>query len=216
LIDPHWVVTAAHAVGRLEEGARIDVGGETVPVAAVIVHPDFDEESYRNDLALLHLAEPVRGEAPVALYKGRDEVGRRVIFVGRGYFGTGESGPDTADRVPRAAENTIEDATEHWLRFVFDAPPDALELEGISGPGDSGGPAFLETEDGLALVGVSSWQDNREQGTEGVYGVKEYYARMSSYVRWIEETLAARPGPAPRTAREAQIFASAPTSGPSC
>jgi hypothetical protein len=188
LIDAHWVVTAAHAAGRLEEGARIEVGGESVRVAAVIVHPNFDDKSYRNDLALLRLAEPVRDQTPVALYKGRDEVGRRVIFVGRGYFGTGESGPDTADKVLRAAENRIEDAGEHWLRFVFDAPPDALEREGISGPADSGGPAFLETEDGLALVGVSSWQDNREQGTEGAYGVKEYYARVSSYVSWIEET----------------------------
>ena len=188
LIDPHWVITAAHAAGRVEAGGRIEVGGKSVEVAEVVVHPDFNTKNYRNDLALLRLAEPVFEPSPVALYKGRDEVGKRVVFVGRGYFGTGESGAETGDKVLRAAENKVESVTEHWLRFIFDAPPEALELEGISGPGDSGGPAFLETKGGLVLMGVSSWQDNSAQGTEGVYGVKEYYVRVSSYAEWIEET----------------------------
>lgn len=61
-------------------------------------------------------------------------------------------------------------------------------LEGISGPGDSGGPAFLEIDGVIFLAGVSSWQDNRAQGgRQGVYGVLEYYARVSSYVGWIDE-----------------------------
>jgi secreted trypsin-like serine protease len=37
------------------------------------------------------------------------------------------------------------------------------------------------------LVGVSSWQGDRQQGHPGVYGVLEHYARVSSYADWIDE-----------------------------
>lgn len=192
LIAPRWVVTAAHAVEHLDPAGQIEVGGQSVEVAEVFVHPDFDTRSYRGDLALLRLVGPVRGQKPVALYDGRDEAGGRAVVIGRGHSGTGKTGANTPDKTLRAAENRVEFVSDHWLRFVFDPPPGALELEGISGPGDSGGPAFLETEGGLMLAGVSSWQDNTQQGVEGVYGVKEYYVRVSSYITWIKVTMSAR------------------------
>lgn len=89
----------------------------------------------------------------------------------------------------RAAENRVEAVTDHWLKFRFDAPPSGLELEGIRGPGDSGGPAFEKSAEALVLVGVSSWQDNTAQGAEGLYGVEEHDVRVSSYVDWIDETV---------------------------
>jgi hypothetical protein len=187
LVDPRWVVTAAHAVGRLsKQGAEIQVGDELVAVDAVIRHPEFDETTYRNDIALVRLARPVTAVAPVALSRERNEEGRRVVFVGQGFSGTGETGAQRSPAARRAAENRVESVSEQWLRFVFDAPPGGLELEGISGPGDSGGPAYLDTAEGPRLVGISSWQDNRKQGAEGLYGVLEYYTRVSSYVDWIE------------------------------
>lgn len=195
LIRPDWVVTAAHAVEHLPaENHRIEVGGEALGVSAVIRHPEFDAKSYRHDIALVRLAGPVKGQPPVDLYAGRDEAGQRVIFVGRGYSGTGESGPKVRDRVVRAAENRIEAVTDHWLQLVFDRPPAGLALEGISGPGDSGGPAFVTAGGKLQLIGISSWQDNREQGGEGLYGVKENYTRVSSYIPWIDATIAAHSG----------------------
>ena len=64
-------------------------------------------------------------------------------------------------------------------------------------PGDSGGPALLEKDGTLLIAGISSGQDNRAQGKEGVYGVLEYYTRVSAYAQWIDETIAGKPQPKP-------------------
>ena len=40
---------------------------------------------------------------------------------------------------------------------------------------------------GLFIAGISSWQDDDEQGQYGLYGVWEYYARVSKYIDWIFE-----------------------------
>ena len=64
-------------------------------------------------------------------------------------------------------------------------------MEGISGPGDSGGPAFIFVAGKGYLAGISSGQSTRAtKGKEGVYGVREYYVRVSSYVNWISTTIA--------------------------
>ena len=59
-------------------------------------------------------------------------------------------------------------------------------LEGISGDGDSGGPALLTAEETLYVAGISSYQDENSYGL-GTYGVKEYYVRVSQYAGWIEQ-----------------------------
>ncbi len=73
------------------------------------------------------------------------------------------------------------------LVFRFDAPGDenVTPLEGISGPGDSGGPAFLETADGLRLAGLSVASSGRPKGR---YGVWEFYTRVSPQVQWVWDT----------------------------
>ncbi len=74
------------------------------------------------------------------------------------------------------------------LSLFFDNPGNATALEGISGGGDSGGPAFITTDSQLYVAGVSSFQrgDGHQEGT---YGVREYYARVSSNVEWIETVI---------------------------
>ena len=75
-----------------------------------------------------------------------------------------------------------------------DAPfgsPTGLDLEGISGPGDSGGPGFLEVDGVVHLAGVSSGQSTRATGGRAsVYGVTEYFTRVSFYANWLAEVMA--------------------------
>ncbi|HBZ39023.1 MAG TPA: serine protease, partial [Balneola sp.] len=67
---------------------------------------------------------------------------------------------------------------------------DALPLEGISGPGDSGGPALWFDGDQAYILGVSSHQNGRGMGKpEGVYDVYEFYTRVSEFTDWIETEL---------------------------
>jgi secreted trypsin-like serine protease len=88
----------------------------------------------------------------------------------------------------------VEKAEDPYLRFRFDAPqdPGVTQLEGISGVGDSGGPAYIERGGVVYVIGVSSAQDARPAGKkEGHYGVLEYYPRVSFFAGWIQETIRA-------------------------
>jgi hypothetical protein len=195
LIAQRWVLTAAHVAVELSAGHRVTVGGMPYVVDTVFVHPAWTGQA--DDLALVRLYTPVRGVEPVPLYRGRAEAGAMIVIVGYGDFGTGLTGPVRNDGQVRAATNRIDEATDRWLKFVFDHPDsaNATPLEGVSGPGDSGGPGFLRASGRVFLAGVSSAQSSRATGgLPGRYGVTEYYVRISSYLDWIDATLQAHGG----------------------
>ena len=192
LVHPHWVLTAAHCVsGRTAALLSVRHLGREYRVESVTVHPDHGtDDSARHDVALIQLKEPIENGRPLALYRGKDEMGKRVIFVGRGMFGTGLDGPTRNDGEERGATNTVVATSDGSIEFTFDAPGTATPLEGISGPGDSGGPALIVSDDGPRVAGVSSNQERNGFG-EGTYGVTERYARVSSYLAEIESVIAA-------------------------
>jgi len=167
----------------------VKIDGKEYTVARTVIFPGGGDG--KDDLALLKLATPAAGVTPISLYERRDEAdGERIVtFVGRGHSGDGLTGPNVRDARLRAATNRIEAVKQNWLVFTFDAPPGGTELEGISGPGDSGGPALLTVGAATFLVGISSGQDSRATGKEGVYGVTEYYVRVSSYLEWLRTTM---------------------------
>ena len=194
LIAPDWVLTAAHATIGVEPGHSLTVVGSGMyPVAETILHPEWAGELPNHDIALIRLAVPVRDVEPVALYTRRDEVGKVIVVAGAGDIGTGRTGPTDNDGRVRAATNRVDEAGAYWLNWVFDDPDEmrsrATPLEGISGPGDSGGPAYVDVDGITYVVGVSSGQDMQAAGDPGLYGVTEYYTRVSSYVGWITETM---------------------------
>lgn len=194
LIHPRWVLTAAHVGEGLGPfNSYVRFGSERYEVQKVILHPEWISRggiSSGRDIALLKLDRPVKGIEPVLLYTKDDEAGKVVTFVGHGYTGTGLTGPVRAlGRELRAATNKVESVNDTSIRMVFDAPPAGTELEGISGPGDSGGPALLEVGGKLYTLGVSS--TNNGQGDEECkYGTTETYARVSTSREWIEGTVA--------------------------
>jgi len=111
------------------------------------------------------------------------------VFVGPGMYGDGLSGPQGDDGKMRAATNTVADVLENYITFKFDAPPDGTELEGISGPGDSGGPALVEADGRTFIIGVSSANDDAGASGPCRYHSTEYYARVSTALEWIRTTM---------------------------
>lgn len=206
LIDAQWALTAAHCV---EETAMEDhiaaagpyvvhIAGSLAAIDKVVIHPyyhyRYDESQLDRevDLALLHLVEPLAIPLPVHLYRDSDELYRTVTLLGWGYSGLGTIGIQRDDGRFRQAKNVINSAAER-LRFTFDDPrlPDgqAIELEGLPGLGDSGGPALLETTDGWRIAGVAIGEigalpENPQK--QGMYGAIGVYERVSLHLDWID------------------------------
>ena len=203
LIQPDWILTAAHVAEALTEGHKISICNSAYEIQQIFLHPDYTPSNYayaedvsqvHHDLALIRLAQPVKAIAPLPLYTQQDELNQIATLVGSGDYGTGLIGPDQADGKLRKATNRIEDVNAEWLVFKFDAPPECTELEGVCGPGDSGGPGLLKVNGKWAIAGVSSGYHSPQstsfdQGGEGRYGVWEYYTRVSSHLSWIESVL---------------------------
>lgn len=188
VIDSLWVLTAAHCVTPIEERPfYIEHMDKKYPVESTSIHPKNTPDTNNYDMALLRLKWPMKDFRPALLYPYSNELGKQVTFVGNGNFGNGLNGITNTKAILRAATNTITDTSQSQLSFIFNKPENALELEGISGPHDSGGPAFIEKNGKLFIAGVSSWQDN--QGVEGIYGVTEHYARVSTQRQWINNVL---------------------------
>jgi hypothetical protein len=195
LIAPQWVLTAAHvAVNVTPYTSYLAINGASYRIDRVVLHPEGSNPSRkdRKDLALLHLTKPVKGVEPVLLYRAHDETGQTVTFVGRGQTGDGQTGPIGEDGKMRGATNKVESANENYIVFKFDPPETATELEGISGPGDSGGPALLKVGGKWAIAGVSSANQGMGKGPCR-YDTIEHYARVSTAVEWIESTMNAMP-----------------------
>ncbi|MBO6622391.1 MAG: trypsin-like serine protease [Balneola sp.] len=195
---PNVILTAAHVAIVPQMGDDVTVDGVKYKISEIIIHPEYEDgRSLANDIAIIILEEGVPNIELAKLYYNNDEVGKEIIFAGTGWAGTGDKGmvegSINKDRKMRAAQNRVDGIREDgFIRFTFDAPDseDALPLEGISGPGDSGGPALWFDGDQAYILGVSSHQDGRGMGKpEGVYNVHEFYTRVSEFTDWIETEL---------------------------
>lgn len=218
LIAPQWMVTAAHVV-HSHSLAEITVNGEARKVERVFIHPGYklmpdsmisealasgdSSKAYeflasRDDIALVKLASPIADVAPVALYRGDDEVGKTVEIMGKGATGNGSDGEalHASHRTRlRHAFNVVVDGDARWISYAFDPPRSGLALEGITGGGDSGGPVLIDNGGDRQLAGVASWNKYAESKVRpfhaGLYGQVVVSARTSRYVTWIESVMAA-------------------------
>ena len=192
LIAPTWVVTAAHVAASLVPGSQVQFGERKYAVKRTVLHPEGTSPRGvppEVDLALVELAEPVMEVKPAELYRGRKEKGQTAFLVGYGDYGTPRAPLDHSDGRRRAVANVVSDAGPRRIFMRFDEPPDTHQYEGVGGPGDSGGPAFLEEGGTLFIAGVSSASMG---GKPGQYGITDVYTRISSYVEWIDDTMKTR------------------------
>ena len=204
LVDSRWLLTAAHLAKDIKVGTeakKITIGEREYVPDRVVVHPDWESAGKGDDIAMVHLSEPVHGVSPVAIYRGTSEAGCIATMVGHGYSGTLESGPspkEAWDHKKRGATNKVEKVVRgKWLMFLVDRPETATDLEGTSGPGDSGNPAFIEVEGTLYIAGIGSFTDDTtDDKIVGNFGDREAFTRVSRYAEWIDGVIAEKPAAA--------------------
>ena len=178
LIASRWVLTAAHRAKALQEmkpAPKVQLGGRHYGVEAIHFHPDW-KKGEANDIALVLLRKDVTGIEPTPIYRASDESGKGVVIVGHGETGKIGMKSMVSDGKKRAAINTVDCVQPRVLGLKIKPAEDASDLQGAATPGDSGGPAILETKDGMFVAGIG-------QATDGEW---ELYARVSAFAPWID------------------------------
>jgi trypsin len=165
LVGPRTVLTAAHCalepgpvevlVGRTN---LLDVGGRRVEVVDAAVHPSFDGWTFRNDVALLTLAEPVAA-APIALASPAEALaaapGTPAVVLGWGSLSSGQRTQTAwlqAGTVPILTDDACAAVADPATQLCAGPPAGAAD----ACQGDSGGPLVATVGDRTVQVGIVS------------------------------------------------------------
>lgn len=199
LIDPRWVLTAAHCADRAYS-FKITLGslhsdGRDEPQAVIrrttraIIHPDFDKYSLNNDVALIDLQETVYFTDYIGLISMSDEfVDGGVRVTASGWGRTSDSSSSLSDTLNYVNLNTITNAEcEQIFNNIFDGQ---LCCRGDPNhsicTGDSGGPLVQYDDSGKAYhVGITSFHAPNACDK----GHPSGFARTSYYQTWILNTM---------------------------
>lgn len=192
LIEPRWVLTAAHVARDITPFVpQVEFEGRVYKIDRIYLHPDSEAQVPGRppalDLALLRLQEVVEGVEPTPLYTEQVEADQQVVIAGRGDFAQSGRALSPSDGRVRAVTNTIDRTDTNTLAIRFDDPENATSLEGVGAPGDSGGPMMIVLDDKPYVVGISSASMGRDPGA---YGTVDVYARVSAAHDWLTATIA--------------------------
>ena len=177
LVDPQWILTAAHCMQDLTpSGFRVVVGatrlsagdGEVRRPAEIRVDPAWDgDATHGADIALVRLSEPVDGVAPIEPVRPGDrarwESGDPATAVGWGV--TSEAGTVASDDL-RAVRLTIRPDAEMGASTAYGGKFLASDMVGAGSDGagkdacygDSGGPLVVSVgRAGQRQVGIVSF-----------------------------------------------------------
>jgi hypothetical protein len=169
LIRSDLVLTAAHCVDDIVAGdeVAVEIGRtdlsdpfetfERRRTPSIVLHPDWDEDTFENDVALLRLREPVNvPTVAVATSAPAPGTDARIIGYGR----TGPDDPAATELREGDSEVIADTAADSPIRSRTRAERDVMVvLDGESGTcrGDSGGPALVRVDDRWVQFGVNSW-----------------------------------------------------------
>ncbi|MEM8706822.1 MAG: trypsin-like serine protease [Actinomycetota bacterium] len=206
LIDPQWVLTAAHCTEYQPTGTyylSIDYFSTIVGLSdwtdagdnpdryrifsdQIIRHPDYDRTTLANDLALVRLENAVPGwlaeTVPLYPFSGLED-GAPAYISGWGAI-EGNILPD----VLRGVETSIDADCGLWptLDPTFDHTKTLCTKTAPTGvcSGDSGGPIVVNSGGGLFLAGIVSFGSIAGCGLDP--NRPDGYVRVSAYIDWVE------------------------------
>ncbi|CAM9571578.1 chymotrypsinogen A-like [Lampetra fluviatilis] len=202
LIDPYWVVTAAHCKISPSEH-RVILGEhdqssssekiQTMTIAKAINHPQWDEETINNDVALIKLSQPAQmtdGVSPVCLSSTSDNFPAGLNCVTSGWGKTNIFDSSTPPRLRQTALAIMATPTCQQMWANVQKITDVMICAGGTGASscrcDSGGPLVCENDGAWNLVGIVSWGHSLCSTS-----MPAAYTRVTAIRSWIDQTISA-------------------------
>lgn len=200
LINPTWVLTAAHCVenetrNTLEVVAHVfdlkNDPGQTFAIKRIVSHLHYHTDTLDNDIALLQLKEPVVETPVLPLLSGTDTLANvRATIIGWGALS--ESDSDNGIYPELLYEAAIPIVTNSACKRVYGASSisNSQLCAGLnkggkdSCQGDSGGPLIVRQDGQWRLAGVTSTGTGCAR--PHFYGI---YTRVSSYLSFIKRIM---------------------------
>jgi trypsin len=199
LVADQWVITASHCIGVA--GGRVGgidnvvigrqntngAGGEVIPVAQVIKHEGFDDQTMNNDIALVKLSRAsTQAKAHIVgseEWKQLAKTGAPATVVGWGV--TSEGGQQSPD-LRQVGVSLV--ASAQCNTSYQNSLTQNMVCAGVQGggkdacQGDSGGPLYMAVNNVPVQVGVVSFGQGCAQANfPGVY------TRVANYIGWLTE-----------------------------
>ncbi|XP_058829150.1 chymotrypsin-2-like [Topomyia yanbarensis] len=193
IIGDRWLLTAAHCtIGNLPYQLRVVVGsvdrtagGVSYNLAQIIEHPDFNELTLDNDLALLKTVYPIEMSffvQPVVLSGNVIPAGIIATASGWGQTFVGSGLATMLQFMEVRTLNNYECKLRHGLQNREKVHTTSLCTFSRSGQGtcmgDSGSPLVANSE----LVGIVSW------GVPCAAGKPDVYTSVPAHRAWIKYT----------------------------
>ncbi|XP_006735225.1 transmembrane protease serine 12 [Leptonychotes weddellii] len=207
LVKNKWVLTAAHCTKDIRDPLmwRVVIGTNSIKghhphskkmkVKAIIIHPDFNLETYVNDIALFHLKKAVRYTdyiqpicLPFDVFQKLDQ--NTKCFISG--WGRTEEGGNVTDVLQEAEVHYISrkicDSEQSYGKIIPNTSFCAGDEDGIFDTcrGDSGGPlmCYLPEHKRFFVMGITSY--GYGCGRKNFPGV---YCGPSFYQKWLTDHL---------------------------
>lgn len=208
LIASQWVLTAAHCLTDVDSNTipveevaalfgEVDLssgGGDFVAASQLFVHPQFNNETLANDIALIRLANAVLYD-PISLPDISAQfpsITENGIVAGWGDTTGGGDFPTNLMETELPIVS-VAGCQIFWAR-VGGVLDDIMLCAGGGGApnrdtcqGDSGGPLFVRRGPDFVLAGVTSF------GNGCALDIPGGYTRVSAFYDWIESIVGSVP-----------------------
>ncbi|CAF4112626.1 unnamed protein product [Rotaria magnacalcarata] len=208
LITTSHVITAAHCVKHIESLSQLSLNfdtrnksniGQLRNISHVYIHPEYDQRSFTNDIAILRLDKPVdlnnSNVALLCLPSKSDFNLEKAEYppIGENLIAIGWGTTDPYTRIPtdilqQVTIRAIDQNEFACYDIIYDTKVQfcagLLESRKDTCQGDSGGPLMLFKKGIWVLAGVTSYGSVcANPNTAGVY------TRIARYVSYIRETI---------------------------